>query len=184
MRLRVVPVELTEANELVGRWHRHHKMVQGHRFSLGVADEFGTLHGAVVVGRPVARLAGTPRAVAEVTRLVTDGTPNACSMLYAAAARACKAMGFERIQTYILDDEPGTSLIAAGWKFEGAAGGGQWKHTDGRPRRTDQPTQMKGRWALTLNPEQPTVVATPSVLTGLWGMDDNEASPTAARPKE
>ena len=31
---------------------------------------------------------------------------------------------------------------------EGAAGGGQWKHTDGRPRRTDQPTDIKTRWAL------------------------------------
>lgn len=113
------------------------------------------------MGRPVARLAGSPRAVAEVTRLVTDGTPNACSMLYAAAARAAKALGFERIQTYILDDEPGVSLRASGWVYEGPAGGGQWHHTDGKPRRTDQPTTAKGRWALTLNPARP-VVAWPA----------------------
>lgn len=79
-------------------------------------------------------------------------------MLYAAAARAAKALGFERIQTYILDEEPGTSLKAAGWQYEGQAGGGQWKHTDGKPRRTDQPTSIKGRWALTLNEPRPSIV--------------------------
>jgi hypothetical protein len=99
--------------------------------------------------------------VLEVVRLVTDGTPNACSMLYAAAARAGKALGFERIQTYILDTETGTSLVASGWQYEGVAGGGQWKHTDGKPRRTDQPTGMKGRWAKTLNGPQPDNVTLP-----------------------
>lgn len=147
VRLYVVPVELTEANALVARWHRHHQPDQGHRFSLGCIDAAGQVHGAAIVGRPRARLAGSPRDVLEVTRLVTDGTPNACSILYAAAARAGMALGFRRIQTYILDTETGTSLRAAGWEYEGEAGGGQWKHTDGKPRRTDQPTGMKGRWA-------------------------------------
>lgn len=149
-RLHVIPLELTEANHLVARWHRHHQPSQGHRFSLGVIDPDGTVHGACIVGRPVARLAGAPRDVLEVVRLVTDGTPNACSILYAAAARAGAAMGYRRIQTYILDDEPGTTLTAAGWSDEGEAGGGQWKHTDGKPRRTDQPTGMKRRWAKAL----------------------------------
>lgn len=151
MSLHVIPLELREANALVEKLHRHHKRCQGHRFSLGVVDENGVLHGAAIVGRPVARNAGLPRDVLEVTRLVTDGTSNACSMLYAAAARAGKAIGYRRIQTYILESEPGVSLKAAGWKDEGPAGGGQWKHTDGKPRRTDQPTETKRRWALALN---------------------------------
>ena len=58
-------------------------------------------------------------------------------------------MGFSRIQTYILDSELGTTLLASGWTCEGPAGGGQWKHTDGRPRRTDQPTEGKMRWSKT-----------------------------------
>jgi hypothetical protein len=116
-----------------------------------VIDTDGTLHGAAIVGRPVARLAGSPRDVLEVVRLVTDGHPNACSHLYAAAARAGKALGYLRIQTYILDTESGASLRAAGWVDEGPAGGGQWKHTDGRERRTDQPTGIKTRWARQLN---------------------------------
>ena len=86
-----------------------------------------------------------------MTRLVTDGVKNGCSMLYAAAAAAAKAMGFLRIQTYILESEPGTSLKASGWVHEGPAGGGQWRHTDGKERRTDQPTERKRRWAKVLN---------------------------------
>lgn len=157
--MRVVPLELAEANALIARWHRHHQPAVGHRFSLGVSDEGGILHGAAVVGRPVARLAGEPRRVLEVTRLVSDGTPNACSMMYAACARAGLGMGYERIQTYILDTELGITLRAAGWVDEGPAGGGQWKHTDGKPRRTDQPTTMKRRWARVLNKRQPDVIA-------------------------
>lgn len=154
-RLFTVPLELAEANALVHQYHRHHKPAQGHRFSLGVVDHEGNLHGAAIIGRPVARLAGSPRDVLEVVRLVTDGTPNACSALYAAAARAGLAMGYKRIQTYILDEEPGTSLRASGWVSEGVAGGGQWKHTDGKPRRTDQPITPKERWAraLAVRPE-------------------------------
>jgi len=146
--LHVVPVELREANDFIASLHRHHQPVVGHRFSIGAVNDDGTLHGVCVVGRPVARLAGHPRDVAEVTRLATDGTYNACSILYAAAARACKAMGFRRIQTYTLPAEGGASLCASGWVCEGEAGGGQWKHTDGKPRRTDQPTEIKTRWAL------------------------------------
>jgi len=152
MPLHVVPLELAEANALVSLWHRHHKPSVGHRFSLGVVDDGGIVHGAVIVGRPVARLGGSPREVLEVARLVTDGTPNACSMLYAAAARVGKEAGYARVQTYILDSETGVTLRASGWNCEGTAGGGQWKHTDGKPRRTDQPTTLKTRWAKTLNP--------------------------------
>ncbi len=152
MKLFVIPIELVQANQVVAAWHRHHQPCQGHRFSLGVIDEDGCVHGAAIIGRPVARLAGHPSKVLEVTRLVTDGTKNCCSMLYSAAARAGKEMGFEKIQTYILaDQETGTSLKASGWVCEGLAGGGQWKHTDNKPRRTDQPTEKKMRWTKQLN---------------------------------
>ena len=147
--MRIVPLALKELNALVAQYHRHHKPVQGHRFSLGLVDNAGKLVGGVSVGRPVARMIDAT-AVAEVTRLVTDGTPNACSMLYGAAARVAKAMGFRRIQTYILENEPGTSLKASGWQLDKITAGGQWKHTSG-PRRTDQPTCPKQRWVKQLN---------------------------------
>lgn len=176
IRLWVVPLELAEANAMVAAMHRHHKPTVGHRFSLGAVDEAGVLHGAAIVGRPVARLAGHPRDVLEVVRLVTDGTPNACSILYAAAARAGAAMGYKRIQTYILDSETGASLRGAAWVDEGAAGGGQWKHTDGKPRRTDQPTTIKTRWAkpLATRPDVSATVAAddaePSLFDGWEGI--------------
>lgn len=106
-RLRIVPLELRELNAFVANFHRHHKPVQGHRFSIGVIrTDTNLLVGGCSVGRPVARLT-SQKWVCEVTRLVTDGTPNACSALYSAAARAAQNMGYERIQTFILDSETG-----------------------------------------------------------------------------
>jgi hypothetical protein len=146
---RIVSIELREANAFIEAHHRHHKRVAGHRFSIGCAVG-NRLVGIAVVGRPVARLTNH-RTTVEVTRLATDGTKNVCSMLYSAAARAAKAIGYEKIQTFILEQELGTSLLASGWQYEGDTPGGQWKHTDGKPRRTDQPTCPKQRWSKILN---------------------------------
>src|SRR5438067_820085 len=112
--LAVVPLTLAEANAFVARRHRHHMPVVGHRFSLGAIDGDGVLVGCAIVGRPVAR-GFDWRRVCEVTRVCTDGTRNAPSLLYGACARAAAAMGYERIITYTLESEPGTSLRAAGW---------------------------------------------------------------------
>lgn len=151
MTLRLVPVTLADAKAFIGLEHRHHAPPVGHRFSIGV--ENGQLRGVVVVGRPVAR-GNNGKRLAEVTRLATDGTKNACSMLYAAAARAAKAMGYDRIETYILDSELGASLRASGWRFDGMTDGGDWNHgRRAQPtlfgdmgRRTDQPQGRKQRW--------------------------------------
>jgi hypothetical protein len=143
--MRLVPLTLKQANEKIAALHRHHKPVVGHRFSIGVESD-GRIVGAAVVGRPVARETDQ-YAIAEVTRLVTDGTPHVCSMLYSACARAAKAMGFSKIQTYILDTEPGTSLRAAGWLFESTTSGGDWNHSWRKGRRVDQPMCRKQRWA-------------------------------------
>ena len=143
--LKVRPIELKQANAFIGELHRHHKPVQGHRFSISAYEDDVKLVGVCVVGRPVAR-GYVGRRVVEVTRLCTDGTKNVCSLLYAAAARIAREMGYDRIQTYILDDEPGITLVAAGWVYERNTVGGQWNHSSG-PRRTDQPTCPKQRWA-------------------------------------
>ena len=115
--MKTCPTTLKEANAFVGELHRHHDAVVGHRFSFG-AEVDGKLVGTVIVGRPVAPKTDQYQ-VAEVTRLCTDGTMNACSFLYGAAARICKIMGFKRIQTFILPTETGVSLKAAGWRFDG-----------------------------------------------------------------
>lgn len=149
MTLRLVPLTLAQANDLIERLHRHHKRVVGHRFSIGAQNGNGLI-GAVVVGRPVARVTDQNN-VAEITRLVTDGTPHACSMLYAAAARAAKAMGYQKIQTFILESEPGTSVRAAGFKFEAMSGGGDWNRPSRGGRRVDQPMDRKQKWSKVLN---------------------------------
>lgn len=143
------PLTIKQANELIEDLHRHHKKVQGHRFSIGAFLD-GVAIGAVVVGRPVAREVHQYD-VAEVTRLVTNGHKNACSFLYSRAARAAKEMGFVKIQTYILECEPGTSLRAAGWSMEKKTKGGDWNTPARRGRRTDQPQVKKQRWSKTLN---------------------------------
>lgn len=144
--LRVRPAELKEANEFVARVHRHHKPVVGHRWSLAVEDEHGVVHGVAICGRPVARMTDQ-RAVLEITRLATDGAPNACSKLYAAVANAARAMGFSKVQTFILEEEPGTSLKASGYAREATSAGGDWTRSSKPNRRQDQPQGPKVRWA-------------------------------------
>lgn len=144
MKLSLFPATIKQANEMIERLHRHHKRVVGHRFSIGCQSENG-IHGIAVVGRPVAREIDQYN-VAEVTRLVSDGTPHVCSKLYAACARAAEAMGFNWIQTSILEDELGTSLIAAGWEFDHIIKGRDWNTPARGGRRTDQPMCDKQLW--------------------------------------
>lgn len=144
MRLRVRNCELRDANAFVQRLHRHHKRAAGHRFSLRAVDSTGETRGVCIVGRPVARAIDHSRVV-EVTRLCTDGTPNACSVLYSAAARAARELGYAEIQTYVLATEPGTSLVASGWERGNDVKGRSWS-CQSRPRTDKHPTVDKVRW--------------------------------------
>lgn len=132
--LKIVPISLRGANAFVEQNHRHHGGTVGHKFSLAVSNG-EKIVGVAIVGRPVSRYLDNGL-TAEVTRLCTDGTKNACSMLYSAAWRAARAMGYRRIVTYILASESGASLRAAGWKDCGEAGKEQWT---GNRRKDNQP---------------------------------------------
>jgi hypothetical protein len=130
-KLAPVPLTLEEANDFVSQHHRHHRPVVGHKFSIGaVAD--GRIVGVCIVGRPVSR-ARDDGLTLEVTRLCSDGTRNACSFLYGAAARAAFALGHRRIGTYIRADETGATLRGAGWRFIAEVKGRSWD-TPSRPR--------------------------------------------------
>ena len=52
--MKVLPLTLAQANELISAWHRHHKPAVGHRYSIGARDG-GDIVGAAIVGRPVGR---------------------------------------------------------------------------------------------------------------------------------
>lgn len=118
-RLRVVPVTLGQAGRFIEVFHRHHRRLRGHKFSVGVARETdGVLVGVAVVGRPVARAYDDGHTL-EVSRTCTDGTPNANSALYGAAWRAAKGMGYSTLITYCQEGESGASLRGAGWVLLG-----------------------------------------------------------------
>jgi hypothetical protein len=139
-KLRAVPISLEDASEFVRLHHRHHTPPQGHKFSIGAAQQ-GELVGVVIVGRPVSRHRDDGMTL-EVTRLCTIGSSNACSFLYGAAARATFALGYCRIGTYILKREPGTTLVAAGWKLIGETPGRSWS-VQSRPRTDKHPIEPK-----------------------------------------
>lgn len=140
MKLAAVPLTLKEANAFVTENHRHHKPTRGHKFSIGAALG-NKVVGVVIVGRPVSRHRDDGLTL-EVTRLCTDGTRNACSFLYGAAARAAFALGYKRIGTYILKSESGTSLAAAGWRMIGETPGRSWS-VPSRPRVDTHPLEPR-----------------------------------------
>jgi hypothetical protein len=92
LSLRIVPVNLDEANDFVRRLHRHNKALPGAKFSIGVKDEEGVLRGVAIIGRPTSPKIDQ-RFTIEIRRVCTDGTRNACSILYGAARRAARTIG-------------------------------------------------------------------------------------------
>lgn len=152
-RIAVVPLTLPAANEVVTNLHRHHGPLPGGFawWAVGaVAD--GKLVGVALAGRPTNRNNDDGQTV-EVIRVATDGTPNACSALYGACARAAKAIGAARIITYTLDSEGGASLRGAGWVREKDGIQSWWTHAGSRTPAVDRPhmKEHKVRWALTFH---------------------------------
>lgn len=161
--LTVRPISIHDANVFVEQYHRHHGTKTGCRFAIAVYEE-EQLHGVAICSNPVARNADDGLTL-EVARLCTDGTYNACSILYGACARIAKAMGYRKIQTYILESESGTSLKASGWICEGEAGRESWtgKWMSERQKQREQyqqiglfeqkrpPEEKKTRWAKYFN---------------------------------
>ena len=148
MSLRIVPIDLATANDFVRRLHRHHKPTIGHKFSVGVADAAGALRGVAIVGRPIAPDLDNGTAI-EITRCCTDGARNACSMLYAAARRAARALGHHPVYTYSLPEEGGASLRAAGFRLDKTDAGGPARLWHNRPGRTVAPAGddlVGGKW--------------------------------------
>lgn len=115
MGLRIVPCNLATARDFVALHHRHHKPPVGHKYSIGIAsgDE---MVGVIIVGRPIARLLDDGLTLEVLRSCVANGVPNGNSMLYGAAWRAAKALGYVRLITYTQDGESGASLRAAGWR--------------------------------------------------------------------
>jgi hypothetical protein len=142
--LSLQPITFKEASAFVRLHHRHHAPSVGWKFGIAVNDGAKVV-GVVTVGRPVARHLDNGLTL-ELTRCCTDGTQHAASMLYGAAWRATKALGYRRLITYTLIEEPGTSLRAAGWKALYQTEGGSWD-CPSRPRVDTHPTGQKTLWS-------------------------------------
>lgn len=150
-RIELRPVSQKDAFDFIREYHRHHNVPVGALWWHGVHDDEGTLCGVAVVGRPVARKLDDGLSV-EVTRLCTNGTFNACSILYAASRRVALDKGYRRGLTYILEDEDGASLRASGWDFLGITPGKSWS-VPTRPREDKHPLGPKHRYGFGIWPQ-------------------------------
>jgi len=144
-RLVLKPLTIKRAREFVKENHRHSSVPVGGLFAVGaITKESEDLVGVAIVGRPVARLL-QDGFTAEVTRLCTDGTKNACSMLYGSCWRAARALGYRRLVTYTQESELGTSLKASGWRVVAEVRAQAWCRPS-RPRTDRSVRQKKLRW--------------------------------------
>lgn len=139
------PISLRDARAFVAAVHRHHDAPQGGKFAVAAWHE-GKHVGVAIVGRPVSRVLDDGW-TAEVTRVATDGTRNACSFLYGAAKRAAQAMGYARVITYTLPEESGASLRAVGWKQIRLTRAQSWNRPS-RIRFDRHPTGEKLLWEI------------------------------------
>lgn len=143
--MKIRPISFRDACAFVDAHHRHHRRPQGHKFSLCLKDG-ERIVGVVMAGRPVSRKQDDGITL-EVTRLCTDGTPNAPSKLYAAVRRVAGAMGYETVVTKTLFREPGTSLLAVGWHMDAVSKGGSWCRKN-RMREDKHPIEPKKCWSV------------------------------------
>lgn len=144
--LEIRPITYQQARQFIILYHRHHGPPQGCKFCIGAFKD-GKMVACAVCGRPVSRMLDNGQ-TCEITRLCSDGTPNACSFLYGACCRIAKAMGYKRMITYTLASENGASLKASNFMCEGTAGGIKW--TGIRDRGQNIPAEMKNRWVMEL----------------------------------
>ncbi len=164
MTLELCPCTLKAAGRFVERLHRHNRPPRGALFAIGAEDRVegvAKLVAVAIVGRPVSRMLQNGY-TCEVVRLCTDGTYNACSILYGAARRAAKALGYHRIITYTLASEPGTSLKASGWIRTADVKSTPWNHgSRARPNHDLFGQELrpdgvdKVRWECCLTGEKP-----------------------------
>ena len=143
-----VPMTISEAKEFVTNFHRHNKAPQSGLFAVGASDGY-ELIGVAIVGRPVARQLDNGKTAEVIRCCVIDNSPKgACSFLYARCWQAAKALGWEKLITYTLQEEGGASLRGAGWKIIAELKARQPHEWQTRPGREWHPVvgQSKFRW--------------------------------------
>jgi hypothetical protein len=151
-RLELVPIKQKAARAFVLQHHRHNRSLPaGDVFRVALAVD-GEIVAVALAGYPTAEGLNDGRSL-EITRVCTLGTPNACSRLYGALARAAKALGFSTLWTYTNENEPGTSPRAAGFTLDADLDERDWSAESGRHRYQENlfgeprtPPGRKLRW--------------------------------------
>lgn len=151
------PLTVTAAIRWVSEHHRHLKReLAGARWGVAlVRRPDGKQVGVALVTSGPQVWEGTGRC--NIARVATDESKNACSMLYGAACRAAKALGYCEAWTYTLPSEPGTSLLASGFEDMGVTAGGEHDRPNQpkRRRRSAEQPSPKRRWRRVLvRPEE------------------------------
>lgn len=113
----ITPVTLQQANHFAAKVCKEYSPVDEQVFSIGCAIN-GELIGAAIINYPTS-LEYNDGLTLEVHRIYSTAGRSAYCMLYGAAARAAKAMGFCRIIASHPIGIPDSSLRAAGWKYVG-----------------------------------------------------------------
>ncbi|MGI5828480.1 MAG: XF1762 family protein [Patescibacteria group bacterium] len=144
--MKSVPLTLREANEYVRQFHRHNAPVRGCRFAIG-AELAGKLVGVAIAGRPVARLLDNGKTL-EILRVCTDGTRNANSFLYGKVRQIAQIMGYEKVITYTLQTESGSSLKAVGAKIDALTSPVTWNRPNRKRIEQAIYQQNKIRWLI------------------------------------
>ncbi len=147
MSLVLQPISFREACIFIKEHHRYLKPPAGCKFCVAVNDGEKVV-GVAVAGRPIARMLDDGLTL-EITRMATDGSHNAISILAGAVRKAAYALGYKKVVTYAMAQENrGESLRAAGYVCKGNAGGGSWSRTKGNRIRVEDPDtlQPKFRW--------------------------------------
>jgi len=115
MTYTLAPISIAEAKKFIDSYHRHNVAPTGWKFGISLLED-SNLIGVICVGRPIARALDNGFTAEVIRSCVLDNKPNANSMLYGAAKRACKAMGYTKMITYTQHSESGSSLRAIGMK--------------------------------------------------------------------
>ena len=116
----ITPITLQQANHFAAQGRKKYRPLDKQVFSIGCAIN-GELIGAAIINYPASPDYNDGLTL-EVHRIYSTAGRSAYCMLYGAAARAAKAMGFTKIITSHPSGIPDSSLRAAGWKCVGSVG--------------------------------------------------------------
>lgn len=172
--LRVVPCSLRKANDFVQVYHRHNLRTSrdGGKFAIAAAVGVDVI-GVGIVGNPLSATLMDGFTV-EVLRVCTkpDAPKNSNSLIYGACRSVWFAMGGNRIITYTLVSESGSSLRGAGWTLAAESRGRKsvnWGKSIDHLKRANQPiySEDKYRWEATRPNVETSPLLWPEIVTRL-----------------